>query len=262
MVYSLWLLGLGLLFVLLERIWPRTTQSVFRRGIWSDIAYIVFNSEYLGVLLGMASIHVIAVVDRALNLAGLREYFYMGVVSGRPLWLQILLLLTLFDFAQWCIHNLLHRVPVLWEFHKVHHSIVELDWIGNWRFHWFEIVVYKTLLYPVAAFFGFSGIAMFWYGIVNTLVGHFAHANLHVRIGPLKYLVNSPEMHIWHHTHPDSGPMDRNFGITLAVCDWLFGTAYVPVRHDPERLGFAGIERYPANILGQIAAPFWRRSGA
>jgi len=42
-------------------------------------------------------------------------------------------------------HNLLHRVPWLWTFHKVHHSITTMDWIGNWRFHWMEIVVYKTL---------------------------------------------------------------------------------------------------------------------
>jgi sterol desaturase/sphingolipid hydroxylase (fatty acid hydroxylase superfamily) len=35
-------------------------------------------------------------------------------------------------------------MPWLWEFHKVHHSIEELDWIGNFRFHWMEIVVYKV----------------------------------------------------------------------------------------------------------------------
>jgi hypothetical protein len=34
---------------------------------------------------------------------------------------------------------------VPWTFHKVHHSITTMDWIGNWRFHWIEIVVYKSL---------------------------------------------------------------------------------------------------------------------
>ncbi|MCI0364403.1 MAG: sterol desaturase family protein, partial [Phycisphaerales bacterium] len=206
------MLGLSLLFVGVERLWPRAHQRILRRGIWSDIAYIVFNSEYLGVLLGIASIHLIAQLDRTLDLIRLREQFYMGIMSGHPLWVQIPLLVIIFDLAQWCIHNLLHRVPLLWEFHKVHHSIEEMDWIGNWRFHWFEVVFYRSLLYPLAAFFGFSGPAMFWYGVVNTLIGHFAHANCGVRIGALKYLVNSPEMHIWHHTHPDAGPMNKNFG--------------------------------------------------
>lgn len=134
-----------------------------------------------------------------------------------------------------------------------------MDWIGNWRFHWFEVVVYRTMLYPLAAWFGFGVAAMFWYGVVNTLVGHFAHANLRWRIGPLKYIVNSPEMHIWHHTHPEAGPENRNFAITLSVWDWLFRTAYAPLRRDPRRLGFTGIEDYPRNVFTQMAAPLRRR---
>lgn len=144
---------------------------------------------------------------------------------------------------------------MLWEFHKVHHSITELDWIGDWRFHWGEIVVYRSLLYVPAALLGVRGDAMFWVGIVNTLGGHFAHANLNWRIGWLRYIVNSPELHAWHHNHPDCGPVNRNFALTLAAWDWLFGTAWLP-DHDPDRLGFAGIEQYPEQVPGQWVAPF------
>ena len=49
------------------------------------------------------------------------------------------------DFIQWGIHRLLHRVPFLWGFHKVHHSIIEMDWNGSMRFHWLEIVGYRSL---------------------------------------------------------------------------------------------------------------------
>jgi sterol desaturase/sphingolipid hydroxylase (fatty acid hydroxylase superfamily) len=105
-------------------------------------------------------------------------------------------LLIAFDFAQWLIHNMLHRVPWLWNMDKIHHSIEEMDWIGNWRFHLGEVVVYKSLLYVPAAFFGFSGVAMFWYGVASTLIGHFSHSNVHLNLGPFKYLLNSPEMHI------------------------------------------------------------------
>src|SRR5712692_1982808 len=56
-------------------------------------------------------------------------------------------------------------------------------------------------------------------------------------MGPLKYLVNSPEMHVWHHVHPDAGPPDRNFGITLSLWDWIFGTAYLPEGALPNGLG-------------------------
>jgi len=58
------------------------------------------------------------------------------LLSALPLWTQSLLFLVIEDFFEWCVHNLLHRVPWLWEFHKLHHSILELDWIGNFRFGW------------------------------------------------------------------------------------------------------------------------------
>lgn len=255
MIYALWLFGLSLLFLLWERIAPRRKIPVLREGIGTDLLYLIVNGEYLGVLIGAVAIEVIAGFDSALDLAGLREYVYMDVAAGSPLWLQILILLVVFDLVQWGIHNLLHRVPWLWEFHKVHHSITEMDWIGNWRFHWFEVVFYKVLLYVPAAFFGFSATAMFWYAVISTFVGHFAHSNLRLRIGPLRYLLNSPEMHVWHHTHPSSGPVNRNFGITLSLWDWLFGTAYVPDGRDPERLGFDGDETFPRGFIRQVFVP-------
>ena len=136
---------------------------------------------------------------------------------------------ALFDFLQWCVHNALHRIPLLWRLHKVHHSVVDMDWIGDWRFHWGEIVVYRVALYVPSAVFGFDPQVLFFNGILNTIVGHYAHANVRLSIGPLKYVLNSPQMHIWHHTHPDAGPVDKNFGITLSVWDWIFGTATCPI---------------------------------
>jgi sterol desaturase/sphingolipid hydroxylase (fatty acid hydroxylase superfamily) len=264
MIYSAWLLGLSILFLVVERLRPRRAMPVLRREFWTDLAYCIFNGEYLALLVGIGSVHAIAVLDRTLDIVHLRNYLYLGAMSERPVWLQFIVLLFVLDFCQWAVHNALHRVPWLWEFHKVHHSIVDLDWIGNWRFHWVEAIVYKSVLYFPAAFFGFSVQAMFGYAVVNTFVGHFAHANLRIHIGPLKYLINSPEMHIWHHTHPESGPPDRNFALTLSLWDWLFRTAYLPNRRDPERLGFAEMENFPRVLWRQVLIPFLptRRSEA
>lgn len=251
MSYSAWLFGLSLTFVLLERVWPRDRdQRILRRGVWWDVVYLIFNSEYLGVLLGALAVPLAALAERELG------WMHASWMRNRPFVLQFALLLLVTDLAQWCIHNLLHRVPWLWRLHKVHHSIEEMDWIGNWRFHWAEAAIYRVLLYPVAALFGFGVEAMFVNAIFNTLIGHFAHANLRFRIGWLKYVINSPEMHVWHHVHPDAGPIDRNFGIALSVWDWLFGTAWLPERRDPDRLGFRGIESYPADPLRQSIEPF------
>jgi sterol desaturase/sphingolipid hydroxylase (fatty acid hydroxylase superfamily) len=209
------------------------------------------------MLSGWLTMGAIVWFDRLLDLTLLREWFYLGAMAGTGFWIQFAVLLFVSDFAKWAIHVLLHKVPALWEFHKVHHSIEELDWIGNWRFHWMEVFVYRMLLYPVAAFFGFSGEAMFWCGVLSTFFGHFAHANVRVKLGRLAYFFNGPEMHAWHHTHPEAGPVDRNFGMMFSVWDWLFGTAHLP-SEAPARLGFAGVEAYPRGILRQWLAPFVR----
>lgn len=249
MVYAYWLFGISVASVIAERLWPwRKQQPLLRPGIFSDLLYIVFNSEYLGIVLAVATAKLLAIYNPDAMVT-------LSIMRGKPIWLQFLILLPLFDFLQWCVHNALHRIPLLWRLHKVHHSVVDMDWIGDWRFHWGEIVVYRVALYVPSAVFGFDPQVLFFNGILNTIVGHYAHANVRLSIGPLKYILNSPQMHIWHHTHPDAGPVDKNFGITLSVWDWIFGTAYMP-DHAPERLGFAGIEKYPKNILGQWLAPF------
>lgn len=73
-------------------------------------------------------------------------------------------------------------------------------------------------------------------------------------LGPvMKVVFNSPEMHIWHHSY--ELPTDRkhgiNFGITLAIWDYLFGTAYIPNSGRDIRLGFPGVESFPQDFLHQ-----------
>lgn len=254
MVYAVWLFFISLAFVAAERIWPwRPHQKMLRPGIASDIVYLIFNSEYLGMLIALATVRLTSTLDPLVSLR---------VASGLPLWLQFTLVLLIFDFAQWCVHNLLHRVDFLWQFHKVHHSVEYMDWIGDWRFHWGEILVYRGLLYAPTAILGFDLKILFWYGILNTIIGHYAHANIGWSPGKLRFIFNTPQMHIWHHTHPDSGPINKNFGITLSIWDWIFRTAYMPdVPQQPQRLGFSHIESYPKSLLGQWAAPFrsWLR---
>lgn len=250
--YSQILAGLAILFMALERIWPRVAkQGVFRKGWLSDAGYVVFNSKYSGILLGYVTAVWIGRLNGVLPSGWLRNW---------PWEAQFAALLIIVDLLKWCVHNLLHRVPWLWEFHKVHHSIVEMDWMGDWRFHWVETIVYNSLLYVPTVCLGAPGGVGLGVGVVDTIIGHFAHANLRWRIGWLKYVINSPEMHLWHHNHPESGPVNRNFGLTLSVWDWIFGTAYLPA-HNPERLGFEGVERYPASLPAQWAAPFAALAG-
>lgn len=257
--YYFWLALVSLFVFFLERLSPwRPEQKVLRKGIWQDIFWLVFNGHYFGVLLAILSGKLIQFIDTALYNAGLPVPESLNLIGGMPLWLQFVVFFFVKDFIEWNIHRLLHIVPWLWEFHKLHHSIEELDWIGNMRFHWMEIVIYKTLSYLPLAVLGVDTVVIFIIAIINTLIGHLNHSNLPISWGPLRYLINSPKMHIWHHDVVSRFRGGQNFGISLSIWDWIFGTAYMPQEGTPARLGFQDMENYPQSLILRLFYPFYR----
>lgn len=84
-----------------------------------------------------------------------------------------------------------------------------------------------------------------WAG--TSLIGAFV-------LGPfMKKLFNSPEMHIWHHAYelPENRKYGINFGISLAIWDYIFGTAEIPHDGRDIRLGFPGDENFPHDFKNQ-----------
>ena len=81
-------------------------------------------------------------------------------------------------------------------------------------------------------------------------------------LGPvMKVVFNSPEMHIWHHAYewPDSHPHGINFGLTLAIWDYIFGTAHMPDSGRDIRLGFPGVEEFPQDFIKQNTHGFVKK---
>ena len=89
-------------------------------------------------------------------------------------------------------------------------------------------------------------------------IGMFGVAGI-LLLGPImKVLFNSPEMHIWHHAYdmPEDKPYGINFGLTLAIWDYIFGTARIPHDGRDIRLGFPGVEKFPDGFGGQVIHGF------
>lgn len=263
--YPFWLIVVSAFVLLLERIRPwRTGQRFLRPRIGQDFCWLVFNGHSAGVLIAWATSRLLAFAA-----PGFERLEAIQLIASQPLGVQFAVFFVGKDLLEYGVHNLLHRVSWLWKFHKVHHTIEQLDWIGNFRFHWMEIVVYRSLTYVPLAVLGADGRVILAIAVVTTLIGHLNHSNLDVTWGPLRYVLNSPRMHVWHHDR--EWPSDRsrgvNFGISLSVWDWLFGTAWWPSRAErptqqPERLGFDGLEDYPRNLRDRILYPlslWWAR---
>ena len=258
--YFFWLMAISLFCWLLERLLPwREDQKVWRDQFALDLFWLVFNGHYAGLLVATGAGWVLqqgAQVVGGWPWQGLQA---VQLLTGSQLWVQFAVLLVLKDLLEWCVHRLLHRVPWLWQFHKLHHSIAELDWIGNMRFHWMEIVVYKSLTYLPLVVLGIDGQVVLWLAIFSTLIGHLNHSNLKIGWGPLGYLINSPRMHVWHHDVVLHGKSGQNFAIIFSLWDWLFGSAYLPEdEQQPARLGFSEIESFPRGLLGRLLYPFWK----
>ena len=74
-------------------------------------------------------------------------------------------------------------------------------------------------------------------------------------LGPfMKKIFNSPEMHIWHHVHdlPEGRKYGINFGISLAIWDYIFSTAAIPHDGRDIKLGFPGDEKFPHTFIEQF----------
>lgn len=254
-----WLVGISVLVYVLELLFPwRKQQSAIRKDFWLDTFYMFFNVFlfHLIVYAAVSDVVVTAFNDVLREVFGIRNLVAIQVASF-PYWVQLLILFLLRDFIQWNTHRLLHRVPRLWEFHKVHHSVEEMGYAAHLRYHFMETIVYRSIEYLPLAMIGF-GISDFMLVYVFTLaIGHLNHANIYLPLGPLRYILNNPQMHIWHHakTMP-KGRYGVNYGITLSIWDYLSGSVWMPYDGRDIELGFPDVEKYPHGFLEQVVEPF------
>ncbi len=257
--YFFWLMIVSLFCLTLERLVPwRKGQRLMRRELLQDVFFLVFNGHYFSILLAYVSAWVILHLHNTLSLVDLPFPDQMSLLSSSPLIVQFLVFLLFKDFLEWCVHNLLHRLPWLWQIHKLHHSIEIMDWIGNFRFHWMEIIIYRTLTWLPLVLLGIDGNVMLWVAIVVTLIGHLNHSNVRIDWGPFRYILNSSRLHVWHHDYVLHKKYGQNFAIVFSLWDWLFGTAFLPAdTEQPERLGFHGIERFPRNLPMRLVYPLF-----
>jgi sterol desaturase/sphingolipid hydroxylase (fatty acid hydroxylase superfamily) len=259
--YFWWLIGLSLAAWLLELAMPwRQQQGKIRKDFWLDGFYMFFN-YFLFSLVAYNAISNIAVdaFNAFLGKFGVTNLVAIEIGTW-PAWVQLLVMFVVADFIHWNVHRMLHRVPWLWEFHKVHHSVKEMGFAAHLRFHWMENVIYKSVQYIPLAMIGFGLTDFFIVHIVATAIGHLNHANARLSYGPLNYIFNNPGMHIWHHARQlPKGSYGVNFGISLSIWDYLFKTAYIPHDGRDEVLGFEGDEGFPENFGRQSVYPFWKK---
>lgn len=154
------------------------------------------------------------------NGVGLVHWFNASIV------MTIIIGVLALDFSSWLVHLVMHKVPLLWRFHLIHHSDMTVDVTTGLRHHPGDSLL-RGLFFILFIFI--SGAPMYSVMIYQTLVvvsTAFTHANISLPQKldtALSYLIISPNMHKVHH-HWKQPYTDTNYGAIFSFWDRVLGT--------------------------------------
>jgi sterol desaturase/sphingolipid hydroxylase (fatty acid hydroxylase superfamily) len=210
-----------------------TNKSTRRDVVFSVINHITEPFTVAPLVIGTAG-------------ASLSVYACLGWLFGdfapRPastgVWLATLLaVLFVQDFTTWLTHWAEHKVPVMWEIHKVHHSLETMTPISNRRHHPWQLVWEGGVSGVLAGLtLGVSAYVFQTHVVDNALLGvdayyiasvlsfyHLRHSHIPLHYGRWEKWFLSPSQHQLHHSL-EVRDWDRNFGLLTSFWDRLFGT--------------------------------------
>ena len=246
------LLGSSLIFVFIEKLFAlRREQPVFRAEWQVDMQHFIVNHMIVGFVLLATNLLVHKLFGWAAK-DGIQAW-----VRDLPYPVALFLIILVADLVQYATHRAYHEVPVLWRLHAVHHSVKSMDWLAGSRQHVVELLITRTLVLAPIFVLGFDKGVIDTYIVIVGFQAVFNHANVSVRLGPLRYLIVTPNFHHWHHSQDDEA-IDKNYAAHFAFIDYLFGTAVKSDRKWPDQYGVVG-DYVPDGFWKQVKFPFtWK----
>jgi sterol desaturase/sphingolipid hydroxylase (fatty acid hydroxylase superfamily) len=215
-----------------ERISPyRKGLPFFREGFWVDLVwYTIIQSYFLKILIFD---YIIAPIQHSF------DWSKIQFVAHWPIAVQVLFFLVTHDLYIYLFHRFQHSNKFFWRTHEAHHSGKQVDFLSGSRSHIAEIIINQTIEFAPIIILGANPMVIPIKALLDAMFGIFIHANINVKLGKLKYFLNSPELHLWHHANYRE-VFHANFSTKFSVWDHLFGTAYDPgfaPGNEPENWG-------------------------
>lgn len=212
--------GALVLTLILQRLVPaRPEQKLFSAGFAHDIAWFFYEA----VLQTLVIVTYVALLTRVYG-----KYFSSFTLISPaewPGWLRFAIALLAGDFLYWCQHVCNHKIGPLWRLHAIHHSQPELNFFTDFRYHVLEYLVRQTfLVIPFLALqinppgIAIAAIVLRWYPRIY-------HGNIRTNLGPLRYILVTPQSHRVHHSI-EPAHADKNFGAIFSIWDFAFGTQF------------------------------------
>ncbi|MFT5219445.1 MAG: sterol desaturase/sphingolipid hydroxylase (fatty acid hydroxylase superfamily) [Planctomycetota bacterium] len=251
----------GAIFLLMmfwEIVAARRSLSISKLVRWrSNLGLLVINSLLLRLFFPAAAVGLsLTVAEQGWGLFNNIE------LAG---WAEILIAIVLLDLAIYAQHVIMHRVPLLWRLHRVHHADLDFDLTTGLRFHSIEILFSMLLKWLVIILIGPAAFAVLVFEIVLNGMAVFNHANAKLPIkldSVLRRLIVTPDMHRVHHS-VIVDETNSNYGFNLSIWDRLFRTYRdQPARgHDAMVIGLAEFRdaQQVSLLRGILMLPFDKR---
>lgn len=202
-----------------ELIAPKRALTVTKLQRWtSNLALLLLNSIVLRLLFPAAA------VGLALSVSEMNWGLFN--LLDMPFGFEVVAAVLLLDLAIYLQHMLMHRVPVLWRLHRVHHADLDIDLTTGSRFHTIEIVVSMLIKWLVILLLGPSLLAVLIFEILLHGMAVFNHANVDLPRNldrQLRLFFVTPDMHRVHHS-VRLQETNSNYGFNLSVWDRIFKT--------------------------------------
>lgn len=250
-------------------------KNVYRhRSSMNDVVFYYAEMMFQGCYLVLLFSSLTYVVSNFTE-AGLTQRLpdLKGALRGKPGmgWAMTILLAVVADLALFLSHYLQHKIPWLWEFHKVHHSAEVMTPLTVFRMHPVDSILATSLTgllsgSAIGCVFFFAGRDFIFYNVsgVNVFIVLFylcgynlRHSHIWWSFGPmLSRILISPAQHQIHHSSKREH-FDKNLGFTFAFWDWAIGTLYVPVTKENITFGLGMQENEKFSTLwGLYLMPF------
>jgi len=259
-VVVVYLLALGIYIplALLERALPAAgPRKSF--GEWLlNFQINIFTGIFFalgGALLGV----VLKVLNRHFRLGWIDLRFAHG--HGLVTLVEVFLISSFVgDFFYYWYHRTWHKVPFLWQSHKLHHIDTSLEVITVGRQSWTEIGLPFLTGLPVAVIFKLDAVNYFAAGVSGAVIallsmawGPLFHANIKLHLGRASFLFNNPQLHRVHHSRLPQH-RDKNFANYYPIWDVVFGTYYEPSRDEYPPTGVEGEQEITSFVEAQFVA--------
>jgi sterol desaturase/sphingolipid hydroxylase (fatty acid hydroxylase superfamily) len=241
------LLLFAAIFIPLEKVFALHRQRALRTAWRCDVMFFWLNSFFAtaGTLIAVVLIGswMRALLPDALHHA----------VRSQPSYVQFAEAIFLSEVGEYWAHRKMHTVPFLWRFHKVHHSVDEMDWLASARLHPVDRALTASAAFLPLFILGFSTTTIGVFALFAAFQALAVHANVRFTFPPLRYLLATPQYHHWHHA---GEVYDKNYAAQLPLVDWMFRSLYVPGKGKQWPKSYGIDEPAPTDYLGQLAWPF------